>query len=385
MLACCRWRSAWSSGRCCSTPAPAPRRPRPTLAASAAPVPAQRRRRRRWRPSRSAPAAGSSGRSRRAVEAAAPAAPAAGHRRRRPRRAPTSACRRTAAVAGAQRQLLPDRHRAGGARRRPQRLEAADPRDGRPARSRSPTSELVGRQAHRGLGDDLLRLQPGRRRPDRQRLVERGADRRPARARPGSRPGPTRSSRPPQDGWTCGTPIEALTDDRNAMLAVGDERRAAPARARLPGADDRARALRLRVGDQVGRRPRGDPVRPTSAAYWTDRGWSEQGPVKTESRDRGAPRRQRRRRPGTVRVGGHRLGAAHRHREGGVPPRRRRVAGGRARPGPGQRHLGAVGRHRRRTAGRATRSRCGPPTGPATRRPRRAPTSCPTARPAGTA
>ena len=35
--------------------------------------------------------------------------------------------------------------------------------------------------AHRGLGDDLLRLQPGRRRPDRQRLVERGADRRPAR------------------------------------------------------------------------------------------------------------------------------------------------------------------------------------------------------------
>ena len=87
-----------------------------------------------------------------------------------------------------------------------------------------------------------------------------------------------------QDGWTCGTPIEALTDDRNAMLAVGDERRAAAGRARLPGADGRARA-----STATSRRPSGwstsrSPGSTTSRAYWTDRGWSAQGPVKTESR-----------------------------------------------------------------------------------------------------
>ena len=45
------------------------------------------------------------------------------------------------------------------------------------------------------------------------------------------------------------------------MLAVAHERRTAARRARLPGADGRARPLRLRVGDEVARGPRADHVR----------------------------------------------------------------------------------------------------------------------------
>ena len=62
------------------------------------------------------------------------------------------------------------------------------------------------------------------------------------------------------DGWTCGSPIEAIMDGRDAMLGDRDERRAAPGRPRLPGADRRARPVRLRVGDEVGDRHPPDPL-----------------------------------------------------------------------------------------------------------------------------
>ena len=76
-----------------------------------------------------------------------------------------------------------------------------------------------------------------------------------------SRRAPTRSCRRSIDGMSIGTPTAVALDGRDAMLAVGDERRAAAGRARLPRPDDRARAVRLRLGDQVAGRPRADHVR----------------------------------------------------------------------------------------------------------------------------
>ena len=107
-----------------------------------------------------------------------------------------------------------------------------------------------------------------------------------------------------QDGWTCGTPIEALTDDRNAMLAVAMNGRPLPVdhgfpvRMIVPGLYGYVSATKWVVDLEVTRFA-------DFSAYWTDRGWSSKGPVKTAVARRGAPRRERRRRPAPVRVGGH--------------------------------------------------------------------------------
>ncbi len=42
--------------------------------------------------------------------------------------------------------------------------------------------------------------------------------------------------------------------------------------------------LRLRLGDEVGGRAGVDQRSPTSTPYWVPRGWSQQAPIKTESR-----------------------------------------------------------------------------------------------------
>ena len=67
-----------------------------------------------------------------------------------------------------------------------------------------------------------------------------------------------------EDGWTCGTPLDALTDGRDALLALTMNGEPLPIAARLPRAPGRAGPVRLRVGDQVGRRLGGHPVRRTS-------------------------------------------------------------------------------------------------------------------------
>ena len=154
-----------------------------------------------------------------------------------------------------------------------------------------------------------------------------------------------------KDGWTCGTPLPVLIDPQPQRDARRrHERRAAAGAPRLPGADGGARPLRLRLGDQVGGRPRGDHAR--QGARLLDRAWlvgegTGEDPV--------AHRRPRQRRHGQGRHRPRRrqrLGAAHGDREGRVPARRRPVAGGRAGPGPRPGHLGAVGRiRRRRSAG----------------------------------
>ena len=85
------------------------------------------------------------------------------------------------------------------------------------------------------------------------------------------------------DGWTAGTPLSVLTDDRNALLAVAMNgqplpfEHGFPVRMVVPGLYGYVSATKWVTELKV-----------TSFAqdqgYWTPRGWSERGPVKTESR-----------------------------------------------------------------------------------------------------
>ena len=85
------------------------------------------------------------------------------------------------------------------------------------------------------------------------------------------------------DGWTCGTPLSALTDDRNAMLAVAMNgaplplEHGFPVRTVVPGLYGYVSACKWVVDMEV---TSFDEI----SAYWTERGWSEQGPVKMSSR-----------------------------------------------------------------------------------------------------
>jgi DMSO/TMAO reductase YedYZ molybdopterin-dependent catalytic subunit len=106
-----------------------------------------------------------------------------------------------------------------------------------------------------------------------------------------------------KDGWTCGTPIEALTDDRNAMLAIAMNGKPLPVdhgfpvRMIVPGLYGFVSATKWVVDLEVTRFQ-------DFSAYWTDRGWSSKGPVKTESRVE-VPRDGDHVGSGAVRVGGH--------------------------------------------------------------------------------
>jgi DMSO/TMAO reductase YedYZ molybdopterin-dependent catalytic subunit len=85
------------------------------------------------------------------------------------------------------------------------------------------------------------------------------------------------------DGWTCGTPIEAVTDGRSALLAVGMNgeplpiEHGFPVRMVVPGLYGFVSATKWVVDLEVTRFA-------DVSAYWTERGWSERGPVKTQSR-----------------------------------------------------------------------------------------------------
>lgn len=104
------------------------------------------------------------------------------------------------------------------------------------------------------------------------------------------------------DGWTAGTPLEVLTDQRDALLAVGMNgeplplEHGFPVRMVVPGLYGYVSATKwltelrvTRFADDVG--------------YWTPRGWSERGPIKTSSRI-DVPRTGRRLSAGTVMFGG---------------------------------------------------------------------------------
>ncbi len=86
-----------------------------------------------------------------------------------------------------------------------------------------------------------------------------------------------------QDGWTASTPLEALTDDRDALLAVAmngevlSPSHGFPVRMVVPGLYGFVSATKWLVDLEVTRFDR-------ATAYWTSRGWSDHGPVKLSSR-----------------------------------------------------------------------------------------------------
>ncbi len=104
------------------------------------------------------------------------------------------------------------------------------------------------------------------------------------------------------DGWTCGTPLAALTDGRDAMLVVamnGEPLPIAhgfPVRTLVPGLYGYVSACKWVVDMEV---TRFDKI----SAYWTERGWAELGPVKLSSRI-DVPRRDDEITAGDTRVGG---------------------------------------------------------------------------------
>ena len=63
------------------------------------------------------------------------------------------------------------------------------------------------------------------------------------------------------DGFTVGTPIAAVTDGRDALLAIGMNGEPLPIEHGFPARMVVRRAVRVRVRDQVGHRHRGHPLR----------------------------------------------------------------------------------------------------------------------------
>ncbi len=85
------------------------------------------------------------------------------------------------------------------------------------------------------------------------------------------------------DGWFCATPLAALTDDRDAMLAVAMNGRPLPiehgfpVRTIVPGLYGYVSATKWVVDYEV-------TTFEKAVGYWTTKGWSAEGPVKIASR-----------------------------------------------------------------------------------------------------
>lgn len=85
------------------------------------------------------------------------------------------------------------------------------------------------------------------------------------------------------DGWTAGTPLEVLTDERNALLAVAMNgepllpEHGFPVRMVVPGLYGYVSATKWVTELQLTRFD-------ADEGYWTPRGWSARGPIKTASR-----------------------------------------------------------------------------------------------------
>ncbi|MEV4376005.1 molybdopterin-dependent oxidoreductase [Streptosporangium sp. NPDC049644] len=85
------------------------------------------------------------------------------------------------------------------------------------------------------------------------------------------------------DGWTAGTPVDVVLDGRDALLAFGMNGEALPVdhgfpvRQVVPGLYGYVSATKWVTEIRVTRFDEDE-------AYWTPRGWSAKGPIKTESR-----------------------------------------------------------------------------------------------------
>lgn len=104
------------------------------------------------------------------------------------------------------------------------------------------------------------------------------------------------------DGWTCGTPTAVLRDGRDALLAVGMNGQPLPvdhgfpARMVVPGLYGYVSACKWITEIELTRFADFD-------AYWVPRGWSAQGPIKTQSRI-DTPRDRATRKAGPLAVAG---------------------------------------------------------------------------------
>ncbi|TBL26709.1 molybdopterin-binding oxidoreductase, partial [Verrucosispora sp. SN26_14.1] len=104
------------------------------------------------------------------------------------------------------------------------------------------------------------------------------------------------------DGWTCGTPTSVLRDGRDALLAVGMNgeplpvAHGFPARMVVPGLYGYVSACKWITELELTSFADFD-------AYWVPRGWSAEGPVKTQSRI-DTPRPRNRPAAGPVTVAG---------------------------------------------------------------------------------
>ncbi|MFB9692288.1 molybdopterin-dependent oxidoreductase [Amorphoplanes digitatis] len=104
------------------------------------------------------------------------------------------------------------------------------------------------------------------------------------------------------DGWTCGSPTAVLRDGRDALLAIGMNGRPLPvshgfpARMVVPGLYGYVSACKWITEIELTRFADFD-------AYWVPRGWSAQGPIKTQSRI-DTPRDGAGRKAGAVTVAG---------------------------------------------------------------------------------
>lgn len=99
----------------------------------------------------------------------------------------------------------------------------------------------------------------------------------------GVRPEATQLVSRSADGWTCGTPVAALVDGRDALLAVGMNgeplplAHGFPARLVVPGLYGYVSATKWVTELELTTFEAFD-------AYWVKRGWAQQAPVKTFSR-----------------------------------------------------------------------------------------------------
>jgi DMSO/TMAO reductase YedYZ molybdopterin-dependent catalytic subunit len=104
------------------------------------------------------------------------------------------------------------------------------------------------------------------------------------------------------DGWTCGTPTAVLRDGRDALLAIGMNGQPLPVdhgfpvRMVVPGLYGYVSACKWITEIELSRFSDFD-------AYWVPRGWSQQAPIKTQSRI-DTPRDGAKRKAGTVVIAG---------------------------------------------------------------------------------
>ena len=137
-------------------------------------------------------------------------------------------------------------------------------------------ADLVQAAAQRDLDDAQLRLQPRRRRPDQQRLVERYVHLKDLLEEAGVQPGADAVKQTSDDGWTCGTPLSAMLDGRGAMLAYAMNgeplpiEHGFPVRTLVPGLYGYVSACKWVRDIEV-------TTFDSFSAYWTDRGWSVRG------------------------------------------------------------------------------------------------------------